>query len=131
MKKLGYLFAAIGLALFASQVTFAGAPYDVTVTFDTNGADSYNFYIDDCAVGGPTAAPFASVTPGQTFSGALTADGTYLMCVRGVNGAGEQPDPGDVATITVADLPIPAPIGNLQISIECPLGGCTVNITVN
>lgn len=124
------LIAAI-ILLMAGAV-FAGAPYDVTVTFDpAAGADSYNFYIDDCAVSGPTGAPFAAVISGQTFVGAVTTDGTFQMCVRGVNAAGEQPDPGDVATVTLADLPLPGPIQNLQISIDCPLGSCTVNVTVN
>lgn len=121
----------VGLA-FLFTVASAAPPYDVTVTFDpATGADSYNFYIDDCAVSGPTGAPFASVTSGQTFTGALTADGSFQMCVRGVNATGEQPDPGDVATVVVADLPLPAPIQNLQISIDCPAGGCTVNVTIN
>lgn len=121
--------------LLCAAVAFSAPPYDVTVTFDppSTGSppDSYNFYIDDCAITGPVGAPFAAVTSGQTFTGALTADGSFLMCVRTVNGAGENPDPGPVANVDVFDLPLPGVIENLSITIDCPNGSCTVNVSVN
>ena len=135
--KLRNFARAVGVVTLAllSVVALAAAPYDLTVTFDppvTGGpADGFNLYIDDCAASGPTAAPFATVTSGQTFTGALTADGSYQVCVRAFNATGETPDPGPVATVDVNDLPLPGPIQNLQISIACPNGGCTVNVNVN
>lgn len=112
----------------------AAPPYDVTVTFNaptTGGApDGYSLYVDDCAVSGATGAAVGAVVSGQTFNGLLTADGTYEICVRAFNAAGEQPDPGPVATVTVSDLPLPGPIENLDIQIGCPNGSCTVEISI-
>jgi len=135
-RRLNLLSYLIGFALsLCTAVAFSGAPYDITVNFDpplTGGAPaSYNLYIDDCAITGPVAAPFASVTTGQTFVSALVADGTYDICVRPVNATGELADPGPVATIVGADLPLPGPVENLDIQVTCPTGGCTVNVTVN
>lgn len=125
---------ALLLALVATAAV-AAPPYDITVTFDPPSTgptpDGYRLYIDDCAATGPTGAPFADVTSGQTFTGALTADGQYEVCVRTYNSTGENPDPGPVATIDVADLPVPNEIQNLNITVQCPNGGCTVNVTVN
>jgi len=101
MKKL--LFLAI------PALALAAAPYDVTVTFSaptTGGTpDGYNLYVDDCAVTGPIGAAVGSVTSGQTFPGLIVADGTYQFCVRPFNAAGEQPNPGQVATAIISDLP--------------------------
>ena len=120
------------LALLLAFVAQAAPPYDVTVSFTpVSGADGYNFYIDDCFAGGSLSPPVGAVSPGQTFSAVLTADGTYEMCVRAFNGAGEQTDPGQVVTVIVNDLPLPGPVTDLDISIACPNGGCTVNVTVN
>jgi len=123
------------LLLLLPMLALAGPPYDVTVTFDAplsgGSVDGYNFFIDDCAISGPGAAPFASVVSGQTFVGAITADGTYLMCVRPFNATGELADPGPVASVDIADLPLPGPVENLDVQISCPVGGCTVTITVN
>lgn len=120
------------LLVLLPAAVLAAPPYDVTVTFDpVANADGYRFYIDDCAVTGPIGAPFAEVVSGQTFVGAVTADGTFEMCVRGYNTTGEQPDPGRVATVVIADLPLPGPVDNLDIVIACPNGGCTVTVTVN
>jgi hypothetical protein len=121
------------LSLLVSFAAFAAPPYDLTVTFNaptTGGApDGYRLYINDCQPTGPQAAPFADVTSGQTFTGALTADGVYQVCVRPYNATGELADPGPVAIVDVSDLPLPGPITNLQIQIDCPNGGCTVNVS--
>ncbi len=125
MKKT-FVFLAVLLSVMAQ----AAPPYDVSVTFSlVAGADSYLFFIDDCA-GAPIGAG-TPVTPGQTFPAILTADGTYLMCVRAENATGIQPDPGQVVTVVVNDLPLPGPINDLDIQVQCPNGGCTVNVTVN
>ena len=125
------ILKTIPLLLIATLVS-AAPPYDVTVTFSpATGADTYNFYVDDCSVGGPVSAPVASVVSGQSFPALITADGTYLMCVRSVNGAGENPDPGQVATVIINDLPLPGPINSLGIQVTCPLSNCTINVTVN
>jgi len=127
--------AAIFLAVLLPLITLAGPPYDIAVTFDpplTGGAPvGFNLYIDDCAVTGPIAAPFGTVTTGQTFVGALTLDGTYAICVRAFNSAGEPPNPGPVATVTVADVPLPGTVQNLNVTASCPNGGCTVIVTIN
>jgi len=134
MRKISRIITSL-LFTFAALTVWAAPPYDITVTFDaplTGGPpDGYNLYIDDCAATGATAAPFAIVTNGQTFAGALTADGSYLVCVRPFNAAGETLDPVHVATVDVTDLPLPGPINNLAIQITCPLGSCTVNVSVN
>ena len=137
MKRLKQfcLLVALGIALLPSFVVQAAPPYDITVTFNaptTGGApDGYNFYVDDCAVGGPAGAPVGTVTSGQTFAGLITADGSYQMCVRAFNATGENPDPGPVATVDIADLPLPGPVENLDVTVACPNGGCTVTVTVN
>jgi len=120
--------------LLMTGTVLAAPPYDVTVTFSPpiiGGApDGYNFYIDDCAPTGPIAAGLPVIS-GQTFPALIMADGTYLMCVRAFNGAGENPNPGQVATVTIADLPLPGPVNSLGITVQCPNGSCTVNVTVN
>ena len=122
------------LILIASSA-LALPPYDVTVTFSApagGGApDGFNFYVDDCAVSGPISSPVGSVVSGQTFPALITADGTYLMCVRAFNAAGENPDPGQVATVTINDLPIPGPIQNLGIQVTCPTSNCVVEVVIN
>jgi hypothetical protein len=127
MKKL--------LLLILPAVALAAPPYDVTVTFSpplTGGApDGYNLYVDDCAVTGPVGAAVGSVTSGQTFLGLILADGTYDFCVRAFNVAGENPDPGQVATAVINDLPLPGPVENLGIQVVCPDSSCTINVTVN
>jgi hypothetical protein len=126
MKKL--------LLLILPAVALAAPPYDVTVTFSpplTGGPpDGYNLYVDDCAVSGPVGAP-TLVTSGQTFPGLILADGTYDFCVRAFNAAGENPDPGQVATAVINDLPLPGPVENLGIQVVCPDSSCTINVTVN
>jgi hypothetical protein len=129
--------AMCGFALFASMcaaVAFAAPPYDITVTFTppiTGGApDGYNFYVGDCLATGPTAAPVGTVTSNQTFTGLITADGTYQMCVRAFNAAGENPDPGPVATVTIADIPLPGTVQNLNVTVDCPNSGCSVTVTI-
>ncbi len=125
---LGFVF------IMCAAVTYSAPPYDVTVTFTppiTGGApDGYNFYVDDCAVSGSVGAGI-SVTSGQTFPALIVADGTYQMCVRSFNAAGENPDPGQVATVVINDLPLPGPINSIGIQVTCPLSNCTINITVN
>ncbi len=122
-----FVFSIIGAAL-------AAPPYDVTVTFSpptTGGApDGFNLYIDDCAVTGAIGASAGTVTSGQTFPGLIVADGTYQFCVRAFNAAGEQPDPGQVATAVISDLPIPGPVNSLGIQVDCPLSNCTINVTI-
>ena len=126
-------FAFFAFFSLCAAVAFATPPYDITVTFSPPSLgpppDSYNLYIDDCAATGPLGAAFASVTTGQTFTGALTADGIYQVCVRAVNAAGEQPDPGPVATIDVTTLTVPNPPENLTVTVQCPNGACTVIIS--
>ncbi len=123
-----FAFSVMGAAL-------AAPPYDVTVTFSpptTGGApDGYNLYVDDCAVTGPVAAAASSVTSGQTFPALIVADGTYQFCVRPFNTAGEQPNPGQVATAIISDLPLPGPVNSLGIQVDCPLSNCTINVTIN
>ena len=128
-----------GLVLFAlsmcAAVAYSSPPYDILVTFNpplSGGApDGYNFYVDDCAVSGPVGAPVGTVTSGQAFVGLIAVDGTYQMCVRAFNAAGENPDPGPVATVDIADLPLPGPVENLDITVACPNGGCTVTVTIS
>ncbi len=123
------------LVALAFTPAFAAPPYDITVTFTPPSAGpvpgSYNLYIDDCAVSGPLSAPFGQVSSGQTFVAALPIDSIYEVCVRSVNVTGENPNPGPVATIAVADLPIPNPVENLDVAVSCPNGGCTITVTVN
>ena len=123
------------LLLLMPTFTFAAPPYDVTVTFSpptTGGApDGYNLYVDDCVVTGAVGAAVATVTSGQTFLGLIAADGTYQFCVRPFNTAGEQPDPGQVATAIISDLPLPGPVNNLGIQVTCPASNCTINVTIN
>lgn len=113
-------------ALFASVALSAPASYDVSVSFSpptTGGApDGYNFYVDDCAVSGALGAPAGSVPlggeAGTTFAGLLTSIGTYEMCVRAFNAAGEQPDPGQVATVNIVEN-APGVIGGFDVQITC------------
>ena len=120
--------------LLMTGTVLAAPPYDVNVTFSPpiiGGApDGYNFYIGDCAVTGPIGAGLPVIS-GQTFPGLITADGTYQMCVRAFNAAGENPDPGLVATVVINDLPLPGPVQNLGIQVTCPASNCTINVTVN
>ena len=128
MKKL------LLLLLFIPVLAFAAPPYDITVTFSppiTGGApDGFNLYVDDCALTGAVLSPAGTVTSGQTFPGLIVADGTYQFCVRPFNSAGEQPDPGQVATADIADLPIPGPVNSLGIQVDCPLSNCTINVVI-
>jgi hypothetical protein len=123
------------LCLLVALVAQAAPPYDVTVTFtppSTGGApDGFNLYVDDCAVSGPLGAATGSVVSGQTFPSLILADGTYQFCVRAFNAAGENPDPGQVATAIIADLPLPGPVNNLGIQVMCPSSSCTISVTVN
>ena len=120
--------------LLLPAFAFAAPPYDVTVTFSppiTGGApDGYNLYVDDCAVTGAIGSPAGTVTSGQTFPGLIVADGTYQFCVRPFNAAGEQPNPGQVATADISDLPIPGPVNSLGIQVDCPLSNCTINVVI-
>jgi len=122
------------LFLLIPALVVAAPPYDVTVTFSppaSGGApDGYRLYVDDCAVGGAVGSSVGTVTSGQTFPGLITADGTYQFCVRPFNAAGEQPDPGQVATAIISDLPIPGPVNSLGIQVDCPLSNCTINVTI-
>lgn len=132
-NRILFAFFSMCAAVVLPAIAWA-ASYDVTVTFSppaTGVPDGYRFYVNDCAVSGPTAAPVGTVTSGQTFTGLITVDGTYQMCVRPFNAAGETLDPGPVATVVIADLPVPGPIQNLSISVNCPGGGCTVTVTIN
>jgi len=137
MRKIFYFLASTALCLLlVGPAANAGAPYDITlITFDdptTGGApDGYNLYIDDCAATGSTGPAFASVNSGDSFTSAFPVDGSYEVCVRAFNATGEQPDPGPVATVTVADLPLPGVIENLSITVDCPSGGCSVSVVVN
>lgn len=122
------------LVLLVPMLAFGAPPYDVTLTFSppsTGGTpDGFSFYIDDCAITGAVGTPIGSVVSGQTFPAVLVADGTYLMCVRAFNAAGENPDPGQVATVIVNDLALPGPVNNLGIQVTCPTSNCTINVTI-
>jgi len=111
-------------------IAFSAPPYDVTVTFDPPSSggpvDSYNFYIDDCAVTGPVGASVGQVISGDTFPAVVTADGSYDMCVRAVNVTGENPDPGPIATVVISQTPLPGEIENLDITVTCRDGGGAV-----
>ena len=132
---MNWIKAKLYLLLLLPIMALAAPPYDVTVTFSppsVGGApDGYNLYVDDCAVSGPLGAAVGSVSSGQTFPGLILADGTYDFCVRAFNAAGENPDPGQVATAVINDLPIPGPVNSLGIQVTCPLSNCTINVTVN
>ena len=122
------------LALFMALPAAAAPPYDVTVTFTppiVGGIpDGYNFYVDDCFATGALSPPVGSVVSGQTFPALIATDGTFEMCVRAFNAAGENPDPGQVATVVINDLPLPGPVNNLGIQVTCPTSNCTINVTV-
>lgn len=124
---------SITLALLGSFTVQAAPSYDVTVRFSPptvgGSPDGYNFYVDDCAATGPLGLGI-SVVSGQTFPALITADGTFEMCVRAFNAAGENPDPGQSATVIINDLPVPGPINSLGIQVTCPLSNCTINVTV-
>jgi len=130
MKRL----LTVVLGFLMTTIALAAPPYDITATFSppiTGGVpDGYNLYVDDCAVNGAIGAPVGSVVSGQTFPGLIVADGTYQLCVRAFNAAGEQPDPGQVATAIIADLPLPGPVNNLGIQVTCPTSNCTINVTI-
>ena len=120
--------------LFASAA-LAAPPYDITVTFTaptTGGTpDGYNFYVNDCAATGPIGAPVGVVTSAQTFDGLITADGSYQMCVRPFNAAGELADPHRVATMDIGELLLPGPVENLNVTADCPNGPCSVTVIIN
>ena len=137
------------LLLLIPVFAFAAPPYDITVTFSpptTGGAPvGYNFYVDDCAITGPVGAPVSpaydplvlvtvppssGVFSGKTYPGLIVADGTYQFCVRAVSAAGEQSNPGQVATAVISDLPLPGPVNNLGIQVTCPTSNCTINVTI-
>lgn len=126
MKKL--------ILLLLPMMALAAPPYDVTVTFTaptTGGSpDGYNLYVDDCALSGAVGTAVGTVTSGQTFPALIVADGTYQFCVRPFNAAGEQPDPGQVATAVISDLPLPGPVNNVGIQVTCPDSSCTINVTM-
>lgn len=134
MKKL-----AAGWVLFVVAVTLAAAasgapPYDVTATFDppvvtaTEGpADGFRLY-QGCRAG-ESKALVGEVTSGQTFTGLLTADGTYSFCVHAYNATGEGPS-SPVAVVTINDFdPAPGVPVNFNITVTCD-ASCTVNITM-
>ncbi len=150
-------FLLVACAMFATAVC-AAPPYDVslTVTEPTVGEapDGYNFYINDCAATGPTAAPFATdVTPaGQTFTAAVTTNGSFVMCVRSFKTKAdpavnfcegqavdpavlicETADPGNAfRNVDLADIvptPFPAPADDINITISGGSGSYTVTIT--
>ncbi len=116
------------------QQAHAAPPYDITVTFDApttgDAPDGYNFYVNDCAASGPSGAPVGTVFSGQQFNGLIGADGSYQMCVRPFNAAGELADPGPVAFVDISDVVLPGPIENLDIQVSCPNGGCAVNVNI-
>ena len=122
------------LLLLLPFAALAAPPYDVTVTFSpplSGGVpDGYNLYVDDCAVSGPIGSAEGSVTSGQTFPSLILADGTYEFCVRAFNAAGENPDPGQVATAIIDDLPLPGAVENLGIQVTCPTSNCVINVTI-
>ena len=127
MKKL--FLIGILLPLFP-LFAVAAPPYDVTVTYGppaTGGTpDGYNLYINDCSVTGPVGAGMG-VTSGQKFIAALTADGTYLLCVRAFNAEGIQPGPGAIVPVDTLMSLIPGELQSLTINIV--LEGINVQIT--
>lgn len=124
-KVFSRLVPALFAALLIPLVALAAPPYDLNLTWNipaTGGpVDGVRVYIDDCAVTGPVGAPaFDTSSPSPwTASNAITADGTYDVCIRGYNAGGEQPDPGLVATVTTAPIPVPAPLDTLSIEVVC------------
>ena len=117
-------------AVFLPAIAWA-VSYDVTVTFTAGvGATSHNLYVDDCGPA-PVGLAVGTVITGQTFPALILVDGTYEFCVRSENAAGESPDPGQVATVTITDIPLPGPIGNLNVTVACPTGSCSVSVTIN
>lgn len=139
--------AALFAALFLAPAAMAAPPYDLQLTWSipaTGGpVAGVRVYINDCDVTGPTGAPaFDTSSPSPyTANDAITADGTYTVCLRGYNAGGEQPDPGVVATVTTSPVPTPDPLDTLDIQvicrdtngniIACAASGVDVIVTIN
>jgi len=132
MKKL----LALSLVLFASFAI--AAQYRITtMTFDPPSSgvvpDSYNLYVDDCAVTGAVGAPIAAVTSGdqttQSWNPVVNSDGNYTFCIRTVYQGNENPDPGPTNDAQLFELA--GPIENLQIQFECVVGPCSVTVISN
>lgn len=108
--------AIVGLSLSLLWAVHAAA-YDGTVTFTPTNADGYRLYVNDCEPTGPVGAPIAEITSGERVTALIAQDGTYEVCVRAYNAAGETPDPGSVQRLEVQSLP--APISDLNVEIHC------------
>lgn len=128
MRKLVLL-----LCLFALPA-LAAPPYDVTATFTAPVVDAthgpptgYRLY-RGCRAG-ETKVLVGSVTSGQTFTGLLTADGTYSFCVHAFNATGQGPS-SNVAVVVINDFePVPGAPTNFGITVTCD-SSCTVNVTI-
>ena len=134
----------------------AAPPYGLVLTWQNAATglqpDGYNFYINDCAATGATAAPAATIGNGgaETLNGILTADGVYLVCIRSLTNkpnpatdqcpgdiapdptvlACENPDPGNATdTVDVSDFVLAQPAESLDVQVLCPNSGCVVIIT--
>jgi hypothetical protein len=113
-----YLIAALALLAFALP-SFAVGPQDGTLVFQSRAGggpvDSYRIYVNDTLVG-------ELAQSGDTFSEIVPGDGTYRVCVNGVNTTAESPA-GGCQTIVVGDPPPdpPAPVDVLSIELRCEL----------
>jgi len=126
------------LILIASSA-LALPPGHIELTFTAIPADGYRFYMDDCDIGGPTAAPVAEVGPGTTpFPGLLTDELEHLYCVRAFNNGfdpagqpitAEQADPGQVVRYALGTLLPPGTVDDTMINGVCT-APCTFNLVV-
>lgn len=121
------------LAALFMTTAYADPPYSVTATFTapvvdaTHGAaDGYRLY-QGCQAG-ETKTLVGTVASGQTFTGLLTAQGTYSFCVHAFNTAGEGPR-SNIQVVNINDFaPAPGAPTNLQVTVTCD-ASCTVTIT--
>lgn len=134
MKQIIILILAAIVGLTLPMLAMATPPYDVTVeqlgTASTGGpADTHELWMNCDTT--PVLVDADVVVP-ETYPGLLTADGNYVMCIRGRNPAGLAPV-GDVVNLAVNALSPPGAIdsGDTQITIQCPNGPCTTVISVN
>ena len=114
--------AIAGILALVPFVALAAPPYDVsaTVTAPTTGGpvDSYTLVMNGADVGAVSVGA-------NTFSGLLTADGTYVFAVRATNAAGSTLS--DPVTVMVSDLPPPGKAG-LTINVICA-PSCVVTVS--
>lgn len=122
--------------LLALVLVSAGAlgdpPYSVTATFDPpldgGPVAGYRLYVG-CESSANKGQVFGEIAPGQSFSGALTQDGTYKFCLAAYNDTGEG-GISDISVVTIDDFdPVPGIPQNLRIDVSCD-ASCKVSVSV-